>query len=67
MQSSSYYYDEYQEAIALRAEMQAEQLQRFYAVLKGAIKTKVPAFGPLYSNANYSMCMRAMDERTASV
>lgn len=65
MQHAQYYYDEYQAATALRAKMQAEQLMAVVAFLKGFFNSKVPAFGPLYSSANYGMCMRALDKRSA--
>ncbi|MEH6627151.1 MAG: hypothetical protein V7739_11950 [Motiliproteus sp.] len=67
MQRTPYYYDEYQAATALRAQVQAEQLTAVVAFLKGFIKSKVPAFGPLYNSTNYSMCMRARDKRSTSV
>ncbi|MEH6812386.1 MAG: hypothetical protein V7677_07640 [Motiliproteus sp.] len=63
MQRTPYYYDEYQAATALRAQVQAEQLTAVVAFLKGFIKSKVPA--PLYNSANYSM--RARDKRSTSV
>ena len=63
MQSTPYFYDEYQTAVALRAQAQAEMMASLISFMKGIVKIEVPAFGPLYSSVNYSMCMRAMDKR----
>jgi len=67
MQHIPGHYEIFQNAATLRAEVQAELILNAFAFLKDSIKSKVPAFGPLYSSANYNMCMRAISKRSAAV
>ena len=57
----------YQQAATLRAQVQAELILNAFAFIKDSVKSKVPAFGPLYSSANYSLCMKALNKRSAAV
>lgn len=66
MQRTPGHYEVFHAATSLRAEMQAELIMNAFAFIKHSIKSKVPAFGPLYSRANYSLCMQAMDKRSAA-
>lgn len=67
MQRVPGHYEVFHNATTLRAEVQAELILNAFAFVKDSIKSKVPAFGPLYSSSNYSMCMRALGKRTASL
>lgn len=57
----------YNQAATLRAQVQAELILNAFAFVKDSVKSRVPAFGPLYSRANYTLCMKALNNRSASV
>lgn len=67
MNSVTDHRDIYNQAATLRAEVQAELIINAFMFIKDSVKSKVPAFGPLYSTANYKMCMKAMNKRSAAV
>ncbi|MBQ0756472.1 MAG: hypothetical protein KBT66_06740 [Amphritea sp.] len=60
------HHDIYLNACSMRSEVQAELIMRAFAALKNTVKSKVPAFGPLYNRANYKLCMKALDKQSAS-
>ena len=66
MQRTPGHYEVFHAATTLRAEVQAELVMSAFAFIKDSIKSKVSAFGPLYSRVNYNMCMRALGKRSAS-
>lgn len=60
------HHDIYLNARSMRSDVQAELIMGAFAALKNSLKSKTPAFGPLYNRANYKLCMKALDSKSVS-